>query len=391
MKTKVLLVLIFCANLVVAQTGTTYSKSFMSGGVSRSYRVYVPDIYDGSKAVPLVLNFHGLGSNSSEQETYGDFRKIADTANFIVVHPQGVSQAQLSNQSGWSAFGSYSQPGTTSDFDFVAALIDTIKANYTINAGRVFSAGMSNGAFMSFANACQLSSRFAAIAPVAGSMGALQISNCNLTHPTPVLMINGTADNLVKYDGTLANYPFKTTQIDTLALHWAKENNCNLTPTVENLSNSNLLDGSTVVHYVYSGGDNNSSVELYKVVGGGHSWPGAAVNIDVTNQDFDASKEIWRFFSQQKSLVTSDDELDKTTIDFTVYPNPSNGTIYVHLKEVADNYLVSIVNVLGTEVYCTNSTALTESYLTIANLNPGVYFIRLYNNYCNYTKKFIVE
>ena len=91
MKKKILSFFLFSSLIGFAQTGTEIDGSFnsVSGdnppvSVNRSYRLYVPLSYNpASASVPLVMNFHGLGGSSSQQETYGDFRKIADTANFI--------------------------------------------------------------------------------------------------------------------------------------------------------------------------------------------------------------------------------------------------------------------------------------------------------------------
>ena len=99
---------------------TTTSGSYVFDGQSREYRVYIPAAYDGSTPVPLVFNLHGYGSNNVEQEQYGDFRAIADTANFIIVHPMGLTD--LFGSTHWNAFG-------TSDVDdvgFLSSLIDTI-------------------------------------------------------------------------------------------------------------------------------------------------------------------------------------------------------------------------------------------------------------------------
>ena len=54
----------------------------------RSFVTYIPEIYSESQPASLVFNFHGRSSNSFQQMVYGDFRQIADTANFIIVHPQ---------------------------------------------------------------------------------------------------------------------------------------------------------------------------------------------------------------------------------------------------------------------------------------------------------------
>lgn len=67
----------------------TINGTITHNGVQRSYILYLPAGYDGMTPMPLVLNFHGYGSNASEQMWYGDFRSIADTAGFLIVHPLG--------------------------------------------------------------------------------------------------------------------------------------------------------------------------------------------------------------------------------------------------------------------------------------------------------------
>ena len=69
---------------------TTVTGTLQSGGLTREYRLYVPAAYRAGTPVPLLFNLHGYGSSNVEQEAYGDFRPVADTANFLVVHPNGA-------------------------------------------------------------------------------------------------------------------------------------------------------------------------------------------------------------------------------------------------------------------------------------------------------------
>ena len=68
--------------------------------------------------MPLVFNFHGYTSNATEQMWYGDFRPIADTANFIIVHPNGMLDATGTTHFnvGWGG-------STIDDVGFTSALI----------------------------------------------------------------------------------------------------------------------------------------------------------------------------------------------------------------------------------------------------------------------------
>ena len=176
---------------------TTVNDSFMHNGLTRTYSFYVPAIYDGSQAYPLVLNLHGYTSNGTEQSFYGNFKPIADTAGFIVVHPEGTIQTGTASTQFWNV-GFF--PSNVDDIGFLESLIDTISASYNIDATRIYSTGMSNGGFMSYKLACE-SNRFAAIASVTGSMTGQMQNNCSPIKPIPVMEIHGTADPTVPYNG----------------------------------------------------------------------------------------------------------------------------------------------------------------------------------------------
>ncbi|HPI09028.1 MAG TPA: PHB depolymerase family esterase, partial [Saprospiraceae bacterium] len=171
---------------------TTLTGTIQSGGLTREYRLYKPAVYNGSTAVPLVINMHGYSSNNLEQEFYGDFRGIADTANFLIVHPNGTLDNQ--GQRFWNAFGTGSN---VDDVGFISDLIDTLSAAYNIDPQRIYATGMSNGGFMSYSLACELNERIAAIASVTGSMAPIKLASCNPQRPVPVMEIHGTADGVV--------------------------------------------------------------------------------------------------------------------------------------------------------------------------------------------------
>lgn len=352
------------------QAGITVVDSIMSNGVYRSFRIYVPSIYDGTTPVPVVLNLHGFTSNATQQEAYGDFRTIADTANFIIVHPQGLTVAALGTTGpGWTSFEPMSTPNT--DLEFLDELLDHIILQYNINTNRMYSTGMSNGGFMSYDLACFLSDRIAAIASVTGTMNVLHHAACNPNKPMPIMQIHGTADAVVDYNGTIANV-----NIDTLVNFWVNFNNCNPTPTFTPVPDINLTDNSSAEHYVYSGGDDGSTVEFYKVIGGDHTWPGAPLNLSTTNMDFNASKEIWRFFSQYDLPAgVEENAINKKHL---IYPNPSDGVFTLKLE----NYygaIITIVNVLGETVHEQNITN-AQTIIHCEALSAGVYSYQLFNS-----------
>ncbi len=312
--------------------------SFQFGGLTREYRLYIPAIYSPGTAVPLVFNLHGYGSNNQQQELYGDFRAIADTANFIIAHANGTLDA--GGNRFWNTFGG----STVNDLGFITALIDSISAHYSIDADRVYSTGMSNGGFMSHDLACFRSERFAAIASVTGTMIPSRMNTCAATHPTPVMQIHGTADATVPYNGSAAMVP-----VEALMAHWASVNNCDPVPTITPVPDIVTTDGCTAEHHVYGNGDAGTTVELFKVLGGAHTWPGA-FPIGVTNQDIDASVEIWRFFSRYRlsDLLTSVPE-GEDALPFSIGPNPSDDVFHLRFDAPAER-TITVVNAMGQRV-----------------------------------------
>jgi polyhydroxybutyrate depolymerase len=294
---------------------TTVTGTIQSGGLTREYRLHIPAAYTGATAVPLVFNLHGYGSNNIEQEFYGSFLSIADTANFLIVHPNGTIDGQGNRY--WNTFLGNSP---VDDVGFLSNLLDTLQAAYNIDENRVYSTGMSNGGFMSYSLACELNDRIAAIASVTGSMIQSKLNACNPARPVPVMEIHGTADAVVPYTGLPAS---TFVPIPMLVDAWVGFNNCNPTPTVTPVPNINTTDGCTAEHYFYGDGNNGSTVEHYKIIGGGHTWPGSIFLIGVTNQDINASQEIWRFFSQYRlDELTAAGEPIATVAHWSASPNP---------------------------------------------------------------------
>ena len=345
----------------------TISASITHDGIQRDYILYIPELYDGSTAVPLILNFHGFGSNANEQMFYGDFRDIADTEGFLLVHPEGTTF--IGNQ-----FWNVGFPGISSTIDdvgFTEALIDELATLYTINLDRVYATGMSNGGFMSFLLACQLSEKIAAVASVTGSMTQDTFNDCNAQLPTPVLQIHGTEDDVVLYNGNTLSIP-----IADVISYWVDYNNCETTPTTTTLPDLDVADGSTVEHSVYEDGDNGITTEHMKVIGGGHTWPGSILNTTGTNQDIDASMEIWLFFSRYdiNGPLSTDDFENKHV---SIYPNPTNSNINLSLNYSKDvNY--ELFSPLGQQLMTGTITSSNEQ-IDLSNLPSNIYFLKVGN------------
>ena len=272
----------------VIVTGTL-SKSISHQGQSRSYILYVPESYDGSEDVPLILNYHGYTSNADEQMQYGDFREIAKREGFIVAHPEGLL---LNGSSHWNV-GGWTLGSTADDIGYTEAMIQEISEDYNIDAKRIYSTGMSNGGFFSFELACQLSNKIAAVASVTGSMTPETIGACNPNRPVPILQFHGTQDRVVPYTGTTW-----TKHIDEVVDYWVTFNELDDTSMTTQVEDINESDGSTLERFQYGDDSDASTVIHYRVIGGTHTWPGSAVTSFGTNYDINASEVIWAFFDR---------------------------------------------------------------------------------------------
>src|SRR3990172_6409632 len=142
--------------------------SFVFEGYTRTYLVYLPPNYNGVDPMPVVFNLHGWTLDMTQQMNYSKMNEVADTAGFIVVYPNAVDATW---SSGIATFAG------RNDVGFLNVLIDTLAAHYSINLQRIYSCGFSNGGFMSYRLACELSNRIPAIASVAGTIAQATLNS----------------------------------------------------------------------------------------------------------------------------------------------------------------------------------------------------------------------
>jgi polyhydroxybutyrate depolymerase len=360
--------LLFALLPLTALSQQTLEGSITHDGLERTYILFVPSTYEPGNPAPLVLNFHGYTSNNFEQMLYGDFRAIADTAGFLVVHPMGT--IDLLGNPHWNVgWGS----STVDDVGFASALIDSLSAQYTIDQERIYSTGMSNGGFFSYKLACELSHRIAAIASVTGTMNVGQSATCNPSHPMPVMEIHGTADDVVAYEGNLF---FASTP--SVVDFWAQKNDCSTPPSFNAIPDTDQSDACTAEHYLYSDGNNGATVEHFKIIGGAHTWPGTAFGGAGTNQDINASAEIWRFFSQYDIhglINTTTIEQLSSIRQVIAFPNPVDQVLTVDITAgIQLNYILSTS--VGQTVREGRFNA-GMNQLDLAWLIPGIYFLNI--------------
>ncbi len=256
----------------------TNAQTLVHDGMNREYILYVPNSYDGTSSIPLLLNFHGFGGSASQYMQEADMRSLAEADTFILVYPQGSC---LDGSSHWNPCPTGGDnKSTADDVGFVEAMISEISSQYNLDMERIYAAGYSNGGMMAYGLANYKSDLIAAVASVSGTM-----LNCTgpTSHPMPVVHLHGTSDGVVSYNGSN-----DWNSVQSTLDYWINFNNTVSTPIV-NIDNTGAM---AIEHYVYDQGDNSVSVEHYKYIGGDHVW------FNEPYQGQNASNLVWSFMSK---------------------------------------------------------------------------------------------
>ena len=277
------------------------TRTIQVGGATRTYLLFLPNSPRAlGSGFPLVVMLHGGGGTAEQIVRFTRFNEIAAREYFVVAYPQGLNR-------GWNDGRIFRGRSETDadDVAFIRALVADIGDKVTpLDRRRLYATGISNGGFMSFRLACEAADLFAAVAPVTATMSADLGPRCKPVAPVSVLVINGTADPLVPYNGGQVRVMFSLRgeiwSTDRTIAFWAKHNRCAGDVVVRPLPDRDTTDGS-IVRQLDVFGCELSHVRLLRVEGGGHTWPGGiqylpASWIGSTNRDIDASEVIWNFF-----------------------------------------------------------------------------------------------
>ena len=269
-------------------------------GQIRTYQLYTPSYYQPDQSMPLVLVFHGNNGTGASIAEVTRFNKLAEQKGFIVVYPDGINH-------NWHLKNSSHKK--VDDFSFVATLIDKIKQIRNIDSHRIYATGFSKGAIFAQDLACELPSQFAAVASVAGSLPVRLKYTCQPKSPVSMLMINGTNDQSVHYEGDDKSKKGALISIPEAVELWRKIDGCTSSAQVEHLPDPSPSDYFKVKTSHYSGCSSGAEVMLAAIENAGHLWPGGASTDPNVNQfnnklGFNASQTIWDFFQRHVSQNT---------------------------------------------------------------------------------------
>lgn len=243
------------------------------GGLPRTYVLHVPPGLSAPSG--LVINLHGAGMTGAQQAALTNYNAVANQYGFVVAYPDGIDLS-------WADGRGASTPDRqgVDDVGFLAALIGRLSRDFTVPPRRVFVTGMSAGGFMAARLGCDRADLVAAVAPVAGTLGAGL--PCSPSRPVSMLVIHATGDTVVPYDGGPMigrGGPSEILGAPALAERFRQADGCP-GPFVE------LTAGGPVQRMAATGCAGGTEVALLRIDGGGHVWPGAPDASQATAQFF---------------------------------------------------------------------------------------------------------
>jgi polyhydroxybutyrate depolymerase len=276
-----------------------HDRELRHNGIDRTYRLHVPSQYDGTAPLPLVFMLHGGFGDALGAATHYGWTEKSDAESFFAVFHDGTGRIKA-----WNAGHCCGAPLAfdIDDAGFIAELLDELKQLVNVDARRVYATGMSNGAMLAYRLAAQRPDLFAAIAPVAGTLGGQVNAQSPLdvpsppASPVPVIMFHGTADLSIRYEGGLTD-GVAAERIDLsqeeCVQYWVHANGCDPAPQT-----TELAEGR-VIRRAHAAVGNQADVIHYTLVGQGHAWPGGIQpwpGADLPGTDIVATDLIWTFF-----------------------------------------------------------------------------------------------
>lgn len=276
-------------------TGRDEVVQLEHGGRTRSYRLHVPPGIERMKSSALLFVFHGGGGSGAQVAESTGFSEVADRERFCVVYPDGTGFFR-SRLLTWNSGGIpvYAQEHDVDDSGFVRAVLESVKKLAPIDPDRVFATGMSNGAMMCHRLARECEDVFAGIAAVSGAMNFTQR---DASLPIAAMIVHGTKDEHVLYDGGKPKRSMGKAgdRVDASVAaardHYLARNGHKGEP-------ESKTEGNVRIETWTQGG--GLPVQIVTIEGGGHAWPGGTRDnyrgADAP-ADWPASERIWEFFA----------------------------------------------------------------------------------------------
>jgi polyhydroxybutyrate depolymerase len=188
------------------------------------------------------------------------------------------------------------------DEKFVAEILEDMQKKFSIDEKKIYATGFSNGAMFVHQIGCDISDKFAAIAPVSAPYWSFP-SKCNPSRPISVIYFHGISDPCAPYYGGasqcesgISNAGREFPSVNQTIEMWKSKMNC--------LGSSKItLQEGKVTCETYSCFQ-NSELTLCTIEDSGHTWPGGkpyslpGIDVGQVNNDISANEVMWDFFKK---------------------------------------------------------------------------------------------
>ena len=251
----------------------------------RTYLLHTPKSYRPDRPMPIVIAFHGYGSQGKDLAASSGLNDLADQQGFLVVYPDALDRRWNLTEGTFGALFN-----RVDDVKFVAALIDHLTQIRAVNPRRIYAMGVSNGGFLVQRLACEPSNRIAAFASIVATLPGQLQANCKASRPVSMLMINGTADRKVPWEGGRPpKVPYGwILSVPASIEFWRQHNQCSVKVIKQAVNERVDIDR-------YPTCQAQSEVELVTLKGIGHLFPRGGGG---RNQLINGGVEVWRFFDR---------------------------------------------------------------------------------------------
>ena len=287
-----------------------HTFSIRHGGRLRSYIVHVPRAVARGHRLPVVLAFHGGGSEAEGFKRYAGLDAIADREGVLVVYPNGTGllPRRLLTWNAGECCG-YAMNHGVDDVAFAIAVLEDVGRRASVDARRTFATGHSNGAMMSYRLGAERADRIAAIAPVAG---AYNLDRFAPARPVSILHVHSVDDPRALYAGGLgppfpgSNVRSSHRPVEDGLERWRRHNGCSApSRIVETRTGTSASGGAnqTATLVEWDGCAAGVRVAHWRLTDVGHGWPGyrrLGFREDSSGPSTTlvvAADEIWRFFA----------------------------------------------------------------------------------------------
>jgi len=277
----------------VVETPGTRSYRLESGNLTRTFLLHIPPSrprrFGLATSYPVVIVLHGSGANGATIRRMSGMDSIADRARFLVAYPDATT-GTLGLGADWNAGEccGAAHDANVDDVAFMRALVRALEREMPVDRRRIYVAGFSDGARMTYHVACALGAQVAAVAVVSGS---IVDAGCAPKRPVPLIAFHGTDDDEVpyrdsSYSTASGRAPAAAAGLPPSIVFWATIDHCRTART------THFAPHVQVTKFAGCAAD----LTLYTIDGGTHEWPGAAPEGDDPMGEVDASRQAWRFF-----------------------------------------------------------------------------------------------